>query len=143
MGRTSEQTEMEVRKMDALEELNLEELESVVKTRREWLSKVINFVEKIIVDHGKMTNRKIESDHTHVTRELKDFGGFDFEWSSGRSVMVGSTIKIWDQGLRTEQQGENVGLVLVMSYWGITFDRKVGHNLSLPRHRCHTPADAI
>lgn len=80
--------------MGNLENRTIEELEKMIKDREEWFKEIINFVEQITRKRGKVIKEKVNSSNTHVERELKDFGGFDFFYSTGESMMGGNTVHI-------------------------------------------------
>ena len=59
-------------------------LQERVEKREAFLTKILQFVESVVLHHGATTKREELSDHMNVDMELKDFGEFDILWHQGR-----------------------------------------------------------
>jgi len=85
-----------------LDNLGVEELEEVVRDKRELVGQIVNFVEAFLLERGRITAKEVSSDHTRVERELRQFENFSFHWVTGMTMFGGDTIEIWyhdpDQG---------------------------------------------
>lgn len=76
------------------EEMTIEELEKWIEARKDWLKRVIDFVEDIAVARGRVIKKDESSDHTYVARELNNFAGFVFCYSTGHTMMGGNKIVV-------------------------------------------------
>lgn len=77
------------------EDMTIEKLEQWVEARESWLKRVIDFVECITMAKGKITRNDESSGHTYTLWELHDFGGFDFHYSTGHSIMGGNMVSVY------------------------------------------------
>lgn len=79
----------------SLEKLDTEQLEEVVRQRREFVSKIVSFVEDFLGKHGRLALREVSRWRTNEVRELDQFEGFSFRWETGKTIFGGDAIKIW------------------------------------------------
>ena len=85
-----------VLKMDYFKDVSTDELESMVKERREEIREMLCFITEIVKKIGKVTKRETLSSNTKMERMVDSFGGlFAFLWSTGETMMGGNTIKAW------------------------------------------------
>lgn len=75
-------------------EISAKELKAKVERRKRLVSKIIKFAQEITTKGGKVTEKKVHDAHTYEKRELKDFGGFNFFWRTGLSMMGGDSVDI-------------------------------------------------
>jgi len=77
------------------ESLSNEELTRKVALRREFLLRVIRWVEKAVPSRGELLKREIGSSHTHTVCLLQDFGDFSFQSDTGQTMMGGNSVNVW------------------------------------------------
>lgn len=94
----------------------LRELKRKVAERERFVASVFAFVESVVLKHGKITKSEVHNCNTHVVRELADFNGLTFVWSTGLSMMGGNTINIFFRRSKEEN-------CLVLSiYYQVDYD---------------------
>jgi|SRR3989344_1587614 len=81
--------------MTILAQMSLEELEAKVRERMDLVQKIVDFAQAITRERGKLVKREVGSWNTHEERELKHFGGFSFQCSSGHGMMGGNNVEVW------------------------------------------------
>ena len=69
-----------------------------IEKRKNQIEKIISFTARVTAELGEVRDRKRDNPN-HITRELKDFRGFDFYYSSGESCLGnlfsgGETIRV-------------------------------------------------
>lgn len=73
----------------------LKRLAARVAKREAFVKEVLAAIEALVQEHGKQTGYRQGSCHTHVTRELRDFGHFSFRCSWGETQFGGNTVEAW------------------------------------------------
>ncbi len=66
-----------------------------VSAREKFLKKVMNFVEKLVQEKGKVMRRSQGSSNTHVVMELLNFGDFSFKTDWGQTMFGGNDVEVW------------------------------------------------
>lgn len=77
------------------ESLSDEELAQKVDSRRQFLLRVIQWVEKALPNRGYLVKKEIGSSHTHTVYLLQDFGDFSFQSDAGQTMMGGNSVNVW------------------------------------------------
>jgi hypothetical protein len=75
--------------------MKMSELEVKIQQRRKFVARVLNFVERLLVQKGTIVSRDESSDHIHVVRCLVNFADFSFYYSCGETYCGGNTVKVW------------------------------------------------
>jgi hypothetical protein len=68
-----------------------------VRNRQRYIDKLVDFVEELTREHGRITRREVHSSNTTIERELKNVAGFSFYYGSGFSMYGGGEIQIYYQ----------------------------------------------
>ena len=66
-----------------------------IEAREKFLKKVIDFVEKLVIERGEITEKVQGSCHTNIKRRLFNFGDFSFLTDRGQTMFGGNECKIW------------------------------------------------
>lgn len=98
-----------------LSQLSTKELEKKVLARKAWLIKIVDFVEKIVLEHGECLAYKEHSAHTFSKHELKDVRGFTFSTEGSFSMFGGENIRIWYCPPRKKDEPNKE--VLYLEWW--------------------------
>ena len=71
------------------------ELEGKVRRRKEFVTRIVAFVERLTVEKGRRVFREESSDHTHVIYHLLNFADFSFYYESGETFCGGNDVRVW------------------------------------------------
>ena len=71
------------------------ELTERIRERKELLTRIIDFVDAIVLERGKMMHRTQGSSNIHTIRQLIGFGDFSFLVDRGQTMMGGNSVKVW------------------------------------------------
>lgn len=66
-----------------------------VAERKKLIKKIVEFVDKIVVERGKLVKREQGSSHTHTIWELDNFSNFYFQGDFCQTMFGGNDMKIW------------------------------------------------
>jgi hypothetical protein len=89
----------------------LEELREKVKNREILVKEIISFIEELLLDQGRLKERKVSDGQAHSVLELKNFNGFSFIWSINSDHLGRNNIQI------SYRRGELNALVFTVNYF--------------------------
>jgi hypothetical protein len=70
-------------------------LEAKITARIKLLSDIVDLVDNILREKGRVLERHIGSSNTNLVEELKDFENFSFWSDTGQTMFGGNSYKIW------------------------------------------------
>jgi hypothetical protein len=98
-------------------------LATEVRLRKEFVARVLRFVEELLVEEGVVFSSKEHSAHTNTIRHLINFADFSFYYECGLTMFGGNIIKVWHHPGKEKTAGDVLhirpdGLVLDVRYHG-------------------------
>ena len=105
----------------AYDHLSTEQLAQKIEERKRFLTKVVNFAEKLLLERGKLIKEVQKSWNTNVIKRLDNFGNFSFFADWGQSMMGGNDVKIYHHPHLTNIDLANTRPVLHVRYMMGTF----------------------
>ena len=70
-------------------------LATEVRLRKEFVERVLRFVEELLVEEGVVVSRKEHSAHTDMIWQLINFASFSFYYECGLTMFGGNIVKVW------------------------------------------------
>ena len=86
-------------------DLNIKQLASKVRARKEFLDKITDLATKLVREYGRVTKRDQGSWHTRIVTELRNFGNFTFETDLDQTQFGGDAVKIWHHPGKSFREG--------------------------------------
>lgn len=84
---------------------NTDKLAKKVRTRKNFLNKVVNPVIDLVHKRGTIVRREQGSCHTRIVAEFRNFGDFTFHTDLGQTMFGGNTVKIFYHPGRNFREG--------------------------------------
>lgn len=77
------------------ESLSADDLIGKIKARKEFIAKVVNFVNDLLGRVGEMIKNEAYSSHHNVRKSLQNFEGFSFDYETGKTQFGGNSLVVW------------------------------------------------
>lgn len=98
------------------ESISDEELARKVDSRRQFLLRVVRWIEKAVPKRGRLLKREVGSSNTNSVYLLRDFGDFSLLYNTGQTMMGGNSVKVWYHPDSCEVDIEKTNPTLALYY---------------------------